>query len=368
MPQVRYRAFAVACALLFALRRVEADPAPPGASTPRAVIVVASDGSRADKLEDLLSELLGRDGVELAFESRERFDPHEVLSPSGAGSDIRVFIDLTEPNLARLYFRAPDGERFLVRSLALDSSTDDLGREQVGQVVESSTLTLLHSQAGLSREQAASAIEAARPEPAKPLPVNTSPASKPPRGTSAPAPTPSALHGDVALRYGFESLGDAIALRHGPGIELAVAQSVLGARVTLERGFEQAIHAPDFAATEQVYSARLLGELGVRVAAHQRAAVAVGGGIDVAHLDPGPPLAVDVTASAPKTHVVPIVRAELRYELTFAPVTVAAAGFTDIACAKTHYDVIEDGNVHRVASLNTLRPGAALVVGIRFGL
>jgi hypothetical protein len=61
-------------------------------------------------------------------------------------------------------------------------------------------------------------------------------------------------------------------------------------------------------------------------------------------------------------------RAELRYELAFAPLTLAAAAFTDIACQKTHYDVIEGGTVHRVATLNTLRPGGALALGVRFGL
>jgi hypothetical protein len=378
MPFGRHSGFAIACAGLMTLGRAAADE-PQGTSVPaenaekdasatpapRAVLVIATGGAPAQELEDLLSELLGRDGVALAFERRSDFNPHEVVSPSGAGSEVRVFIDLRDPSLARLYFRSPDGERFLVRSLAIASGAEDLGREQLGQIVESSTQALLHSHAGLDREQAESAIEAVRSEPVNP-PLPKAATAEPPHAT--PAPKPGSLHFDVALRYGFEALGDAIAVRHGPGLELAVGQSVFGVRATFEHGFEQTVHVPEFSATEQVESARLAAELGVRVAARQRAALAVGGGIDVAHFDPGLARVPDVTPSAPHTEVVPVLRAELRYELALAPLTLGAAAFTDIACEKTHYDVIESGSVRRVASLDTLRPGGALTLGLRFGL
>jgi hypothetical protein len=379
MPFGRHPSFAIACAGLLVLGRAAADE-PPATSAPaesageaaapnpvpRVVLVIVTGGASERELEALLTELLGRDGVALAFEHRSDFNPREVVSPSSAGSDAGVFIDLRDPSLVRLYFRSPDGERFLVRSLVLASGVDDLGREQLGQVVESSTLALLHSRDGLNRQQAESAIEAVRPEPVKALPATKAPPVEPP--PAAPASKRSVWHGDVALRYGFELLGDAIDVRHGPGLELAAGQSLLGARLTLEHGFTQAVHAPEFSATEQVESVRLAAELGLPVAARQRAAVAVGGGIDVAHFDPGTPSAPDVTPSEPHTHVVPILRGELRYELAFAPMTLTAAAFTDIACEKTHYDVSEDGSVHRVASLNTVRPGGVLAFGFRFGL
>jgi hypothetical protein len=177
----------------------------------------------------------------------------------------------------------------------------------------------------------------------------------------------SALHAEVALRYAFEGQGDAIAVRHGPGVELAVGRSMFGLRFTFEHGFEQTVHAPEFSATEQVESLRLAGELGFRVAARQRASLTLGGGIDVARFDPGAARAPDITPSAPHTHLAPVVRAELRYELSFDPLFVAAAALLDVACQKTHYDVIEGGTVQRVASLNTWRPGGALALGFRFG-
>jgi hypothetical protein len=375
----RHPGLALACSALLLVGRARADE-PPSApasadsarnvatpsAAPRAVLVIVTSGEPAQELEDLLSELLGRDGVVLAIERRSAFNPREVVSPGSAGLDVRVFIDLRDPSLVRLYFRSPDGERFLVRNLVLASGIDDLGREQLGQVVESSTLTLLHSQAGLSREQAESAIAAARSEPVQvPPPTKPRPA-EPAQG--APVAKRSVFHADVALRYAFEAQGDAISVRHGPGLELAVGQSTFGVRVTIEHGFKQSVHVPEFRATEQVESARLAAELGARLAARQRASLALGGGIDVAHFEPGAPQAPDVTPADPHTHVAPILRAELRYELALAPLTLSAAAFTDIACEKTHYDVLEDGSVHRVASLNTLRPGGALALGFRFGL
>lgn len=341
--------------------REAATPSP----IPRAALVIVT-GAPARELEDLFSELLARDGVALALERRSEFNPHEVLSPNGAGSGVRVFIDLRDPNFVRLYFRSPDGERFLVRNLVLPSGTDDLGREQLGQVVESSTLALLHSQAGLSREQAESVIEAARPEPVRP-PLPAKPRAVEP-SQAAPVPRRSALRGEVALRYAFEAQGDALALRHGPGFEVAVGQSVFGLRVTYEHGFAQAVHVPEFNATEQAESVRLAGELGLRVAARQRAALTLGGGIDVAHFDPGASRDPAVTPSDPHTHVTPVLRAELRYELAFEPVLLTAAALLDVACQRTHYDVIDGGSVHRAATLNTVRPGGAIALAFRFGL
>jgi hypothetical protein len=99
----------------------------------------------------------------------------------------------------------------------------------------------------------------------------------------------------------------------------------------------------------------------------QALAVSIGAGIDLVHAstqrtrDPGWKLAAD------STQLVPIVRAELRYELWFGELLLTAAPFVDIALVRTRYGVL-DGGLLPVAKPALVRPGMMLTLGWQPGL
>jgi hypothetical protein len=95
-----------------------------------------------------------------------------------------VFVALERERRARLYFRGPFGERFLLRELALRAGLDEVGRELIARVVQTSTVALLRSSEGISRAQAE--VEVARVAAQSPDAVAT-PAAEPKTDTAQPA-------------------------------------------------------------------------------------------------------------------------------------------------------------------------------------
>ncbi|HVU00158.1 MAG TPA: hypothetical protein VHE30_00350, partial [Polyangiaceae bacterium] len=132
-------------------------------------------GAAADTedLRAVLRELLERSGVHPEFESRDRFRSSALLATEPSDARVWVFLQLTGPRRAKLYFRGPLGERFLLRTLNLRRGMDEVGRELVGQVVETSTVALLRSEGGMSREEAKAGLsaEGEEPEPDEAVPA-----------------------------------------------------------------------------------------------------------------------------------------------------------------------------------------------------
>jgi len=172
-----------------------------------ASIVLVGAAARDPELKALLGELLERRRVHARISEQDGFGREQLLHTEGAGSGVLVFVVPGLGGNVRLYFRAPDGERFLLRSVLLRAGFDDVGRELVGQVVETAVSSLLDSGDGLTREQAQLALtneEAAsrttQPEAA------AKPASQSPRAASEHAARPLAggtttkLEGWLAVR------------------------------------------------------------------------------------------------------------------------------------------------------------------------
>jgi hypothetical protein len=348
-------------------------PGEPAPGAPRAVVTLVGAGEQTAELAALLRELLERDGVAVTLVPRTRFNPREVLVGGDADASVAVFVDLSDPRTARLYFRGPRAERFLLRQVPLASGMDDVAREQLGQVIEAATTSLFASAAGLSREQARVAIEHENPPAQRPVPHAAPPA--PARAPAvaparAPAPASPGLEPRVGVRYGFELPGGALDVRHGPGLELGLerrAALVIGGGLTLERSFAQAVRVAELQASQQVDGARLGLRGGIRVATHHVFSLELAAGIDAARLEPGAARSAGVTPAAPSTHVTPVLRSEIRYELAFSHWTLAALVLADIALQKTHFDLASGGTPQRLRSVSTLRPGAALALGWRFG-
>jgi hypothetical protein len=108
----------------------------------------------------------------------------------------------------------------------------------------------------------------------------------------------------------------------------------------------------------------LVFDANLRVAEAHQIALGMGGGLDIVRVEPGAPRAQGVTPSTPETDVVPVLRPELRYELTTRSFLLGAAAFADVSLARTHYDLAESGELRRLGTPWQARPGGALVLGV----
>jgi hypothetical protein len=359
----------VALATFVAARPVTAGEPPTSteaAPTPRletaSVVLVGSVGIDQE-LGLLLRELLGRRGIEVELSTAPRFEPNALFSDE-RGSGLRVFIVQRGPNDARLYFRAKAGERYLLRRLTLPTGLDAVGRELVGQVVESSAEALLDASQGVTREEVTREIEV-DDAPAAPAVVPESP--KAPVRSAPASARRSSLELRLAARYAGFWQGPELGLRHGPGLGVGIRRAagvILGLDLGGELFFEQSLSHADLETSVRASGLFLNGEVGLSLAGGYRLLVALGPRLE--------PLTVrteaknaTVTAAARRRRVAAGLRLELRYEWAGQHVTAGIAAAADIAFARTHYELgLPDESTQELAEIPAFRPGVAATLGL----
>jgi hypothetical protein len=346
----------------------------------RALVVLIGEAAKSDELISVLSELLGREQVALEFERRSRFRPSSILAANQGDSRVWVYVSSTN-RIAKLYFRGPSGNRFLLRKLELPRGLDEVGRELIAQVVETSVLTLLRSEAGLSREQVRAdladtseprdenssedALPAADEASAQPAPVPTAeaPAVKPAR---------SALELELAARGVVEWTGSDLGADHGVGAETGLSYHFpsalfVRARLVFEQGLGQGITTPALSAT--VRTTALRGGIDVGFAFGPSAlALGAGFGLDLARIEPETAFDASLVLADDTSSTIPVSRLEARYELTAGIFQMAAGVLADVPLVDTHYDVRGNGGLERVAEPWAVRPGALLTLGFSLDL
>jgi hypothetical protein len=111
-------------------------------------------------LRDVVAEQLADLTRDLVWTCRERIDPEEAFRSDGAGEGaIRIAIELRAETEARLTLGDTRSDRFVVRRVPLRNGLDEVGREQLGQIVRFSTLALRSgSSQTLSRTEARAAV------------------------------------------------------------------------------------------------------------------------------------------------------------------------------------------------------------------
>jgi hypothetical protein len=333
------------------------EPAP----APAANIVLIDPLGADEELVLLFRELLDRQGVRSQVSRAERFEPDALFAERGEPQSLRVFVTLRDSRQARLYFRGPGGDRYLLRKLALPTGLDAVGRELLGQVVESSVAALLRSSQGLSRAQASEEIarDAAPAAPEPPARAVVPEATEQPRSVEREF--------RLAARYVAEWPGSELGLSHGPGVLLGLrfrSRLTFGLELGAERFFDQTLHAEELSATIQKSSFRAAAELGLPLAPAHSAALALGPTLELTRLSPRD-AAPGVTLAEPSTDAAPALRVELRYEYATGRLLIGAALLADIAFVRKHYDLAESGSTREILAPWLVRPGGALSIGVR---
>lgn len=335
----------------------------------RAVIVMIGEVGESDELADVLAELMEK-SFDPHFVREESFHPEVFLAENERDARVWVFITLHDPEHVRLYFRGPHGERFLLRELELRRGLDEVGRESIAQVVETSVGALITTGVGISREEAKAALAkenaANAPRPAvRPKPELVKPARE-------PEPAPEGEHSRVALELALRALGsysgdevkETFALGLEAGVEIGKPRGfVLRPRAVVERGFVHDLETSPIAAELSTWSFRLGVDAGLRSGAHM-GFLGVSAGLDRVGISTEDSSDPAFSPTGESADIVPIVRVEARYELAAGILRFGIAPFADVALEESHYDLVFGNETRRLATAWLLRPGLAVSIGI----
>lgn len=351
----------------------------PAAETPTPAVerfhIVLVGAVRGHGLERLFAEWLEPTGLEVTVVERAALDARTVFVHDEDASRIRIWITLPTPALARITFADPRAERFLVRDVALEGSLDELGREALAQVLVAAAQAFRERRESTPREEVRRALapseageEHARPVPAAAArpPDTTAPRKSAPdersRSESASASAFAArLRWAPGVRYalrakGPEGVSHALGAFLESGMEWSAASVGLAAEARYEfphrangEGVALSISsvALHFGLVAALGSKRSHGWAAEMGAGFERVAVEVhadgGGGIE------------------PRSDVLD--RRALVYG-GFGPyfrwrhVRLGVGLRVDVPLAKTHYDVVTDGEATIVLEPWPVQPGA----------
>jgi hypothetical protein len=273
------------------------------------------------------------------------FDPDEVLREQAVAPDVRarVWIDVSDRRLARLYLADHRAQRFLVRDLPLPDGLDELGKEALAQVVESSVAALLEdASVGLTRAEATSVLTARRP----------------PAG--------------AAVGLAFEALVVSQAVAPELPIGVGVAVRVAAGRRLTDRT-EARLWALAAVDLPQRYQSAAIGARlqAVAVRAGAAVAVALGGrtallvaaglGPDLTRLEPEQGTAGGAMLTGARWTSALVGRAEVGLSVALrGHARLALSAFADADLRATHYDVMLAEQRTAVIAPYRVRPGLML--------
>lgn len=337
-----------------------------------AELILVGQASSEPALRLVLRELLERDGVHPTFTLAPHFVAETLLAEPDADGRVRVFITLADAQLARLYLRGPFGRRFLLRELLLRNGLDELGRESIAQVVATSTQALLHSSAGVDRETAKADVMRTQTRSAAPTVPPVEPAFVPSaRPAPATAPARVRLRYELGLRGSAAWNGAALRARRGGGAEAALteelpARLLVRERLVFEQFALQQLRPSELIAQVRTSALRLGVDLGRPYARGEHALLGgVAVGLDLLHVSPQRARDPSWALAKRRIDVVPMLRAELRYERRFSVLCLSAAAYADVVLVDSQFEVREGERTRRVAHPWRVSPGLALSLGWR---
>jgi hypothetical protein len=337
------------------------------------------------ELERVLREFLLPHRLNPTFESRATLTRLDALGES-ASAGPRVFVELVSAERARLVLSDERRGRYLLRDVPLPNGLDEVGRETLAQVIESSLVALQGQAKALSREElnrlltgeaafgpSQSPPNAAIPEQDAALPVLDAPPVAPApaalKATHEPAPSgPNRSRIQLAGAYTAHWSGPELGLLHGPALRLEW-ESALGAEsswfaaatgeLRWDQRYQSALVDVDVASR----AAWLTGGIEHTWRGQLRWLAGVGVGIDWAVIQPRY-VEGGLSRVLPETSDTAVwLRAELGVERRFGSVHLALSLLTDVSSLDTHYDVRRAGRAQRLVTPWRVRPGVRVAVG-----
>jgi len=321
----------------------------------RMLLVVAAEPREAEQLRQVAVELLGRLSVSIRADRVDRIDMEDLARalPPRSGYLARVYIDLRDPNRATLWFVDPAHDRILMRQLDRVPSGEELLREELGHILETSTEGLLSgAEIGLPRASVLPLVKATEKAP---------PEDEPPRSLAKPFV-------QLALLYEVEGLSSQAPLTHGPEASAYLAipprRGAFGIWLTGQYRFP--VHVESGAIGARIEGGALRAMLTFDWLRSSRVTLrgALGGGADILRLNPESVGSSGVVLADARLLAFVMVRAGLGLELRVSPfLSIWSRVAVDLDATGTRY-VFEGREGERlVLSPWILRPAFALGAG-----
>jgi len=291
-----------------------------------------------------VEQAFARSGSAFHFDRLVTLDTKEILRARGnQTAKVAVWIDVTREILAKVYLHARASDRFLFREVELAAGLDEIGRETLAQVIESSVAALLESEpVGLTRAQATVLLA---PIPARPW------------------------FGEAGMGYAASTFSSAIPVRHGPTLALSLVRRSGDWR--LSGSLAGVLFLPQ-AETSTVVGLRIwsvessFGGTAERdLSSHWRLGLSLGGGYDVVHAEPRPGTDVKVSLQPGQWKWISVVQSRLvaTYQPTVGPAWYGALTVR-MDPVPRHYDLAGTNGTLVVVKPFTVQPG--LEVGARW--
>ena len=154
--------------------------APAVAHAAEVQIAIVADGNCPAALRDRVAEQVADIADRVSWSCLESFDTEEPFrSPDVQPGTLQIWVDVTPHTEARLTLRDVHADRFVVRRIPLPRGLDEIGREEIGQIVRSAALAVLAGPAEtMNREQARAEISRWK-QPATTVPSPQAPPKAP---------------------------------------------------------------------------------------------------------------------------------------------------------------------------------------------
>jgi hypothetical protein len=378
------------CAALTWPSAVRAQPrgAEPSAPVEHDAVRIIKVGHAEDwrELERVLREFLLPHRLKPTFESRATLTRLDALGESpSAGA--RVFVELVSAERARLVLSDERRERYLLRDVPLPNGLDEVGRETLAQVIESSLVALQGQAKALSRDELNRLLTGESAfEPSESLLPNAAIAAEnvaPPVLEASPvAPAPAALkaahepapsvpyRSRIQLDGGYTAhwSGPELGLLHGPALRLEwagalSAESSWFAAITGELRWHQRYESTLVDVDVASRAAWLTAGIERTWRGQLRWLAGAGVGIDWAVIQPRY-VEGGLSRVLPETSDTTVwLRGELGVERRFGSVHLALSLLVDVSSLDTHYDVRRAGRAERLVTPWRVRPGVRVAVG-----
>jgi hypothetical protein len=265
----------LACASSAHQACAEPERSPPGGTS--VLLVVSADAREAAVFSQVTRELLGRLSIALRVERVRRLDMRVIAGPASAHPRYlaRLYADLRAPSSATLWIVDPSHDRILIRELPRNGGDDELLREELGHIIETSTEGLLSGEEiGLPRAAVAPLLE---PRPSAPM--------RSPRTAHAARP-----RWQATLLYDVAALSSSVRLVHGPEagiwIQLPLRADDFGLWLTGQYRFPVHIEAAPVGARLEGVAARALLTFDRSLQRTLKLRLGLGGGADILSVQP----------------------------------------------------------------------------------
>lgn len=317
------------------------------------LLVIAAEPRDAEQLRQVAAELLGRLSVSIRADRVARIDAGDIARSPSAGYLACVYIDLRDPSRATLWFVDPAHDRVLLRQLDRVPSGDELLREELGHILETSTEGLLSgAEIGLPR--------------ASVLPQVQAKDSAPPQ--DAPPPAIDRPFLQLALLYEVQGLSSQVPLAHGPEASAYLAfpagRSVFGIWLSGQYRFPLHAETGPIGARIEGGALRAMLTFDALRASRMTLRAALGGGVDIVQLNPESIGASGVALADARLLTFPMIRAALGFEFRASPiVSLWARVALDVDTTGTRYVFDGRDGEQLVLVPWVLRPAFALGAG-----